>query len=555
MAARLSAAFGIALIVLAGSPRAEPVRIQFEDVAAKSGLTFELRSGATGEFRQPELMLGGVAAIDYNNDGCFDIFFTNGATIPALQKSGSQFSNRLFRNNCDGTFTDVTTKGGVVGNGYSMGVAVGDYDNDGYADIFVTGVYRNTLYRNRHDGSFEDVTAKAHLDRVDPKYGKLWAVSAAWVDVDNDGWLDLLVADYVQWDPQREPTCGSLQHRLYCHPSAYRGSPNLLFRNNHDGTFSDITDASGLAAHIGKGMGVAIADYDGDGRSDIFVANDSVPNFLFHNLGGGKFEEVGLLAGVALNDAGRPVAGMGADFRDFDNDGHPDIMLTAMVNDTYTLFRNTGKAPAFEDYTTHARLGFATRRLTGWGVGLYDFDNDGFKDVFTANSHFAGLDPYLSTAAALSNSVFHNLGNGRFEDESKTAGTDFQAVGLYRGVAFADFDNDGRVDAVVTNINGPVRLFHNTTRNSGHWLALKLTGTRSNRDGIGSAITVTLLNGRKLYNHCSTSVGYASSSEALVRFGLGQDRAVKLVEIRWSDGQTQLLRDVRTDQVLIVREP
>jgi enediyne biosynthesis protein E4 len=563
MAARIPTAHGITLILLLAflalnariSADGAPAQIRFEDIATKAGLRFELRNGAIGEFHQPELMLGGVAVLDYNNDGCMDIFFTNGAAMPSLKKTGPEYSNRLFRNNCDGTFTDVTEKAGVAGEGYSMGVAIGDYDNDGYPDIFVAGVNRNILYHNRGDGTFEDVTEKAHLGGVDPHYGKLWSVSAAWVDVDNDGWLDLVVTNYVQWDPQHEPTCGSPQQPLYCHPDAYHDTPNQLFRNNRDGTFTDVTESSGLGAQLGKGMGVAVADYDGDGLMDIFVANDSVPNFLFHNLGHGKFEEVGLLAGVALDDNGRPVAGMGADFRDLFNDGRPDLMFTAMINDTYPLFRNTGKLPAFEDDTAAAGLAVATRTLTGWGIGLYDFDNDGFKDVFTANSHFPALDRYLGTAAALPNSVFRNRGDGRFEDVSKAAGPDFQLPGQYRGAAFADFDNDGQLDAVVANVNGPARLFHNVTSNAGHWLALKLTGTRSNRDGIGAKVAVTLPSGRKLYNHCTTSVGYASSSEPLVRFGLGKEAVAKLIQIRWPSGRVQELHGVRADQVLKVREP
>jgi hypothetical protein len=542
----------IFLLAAAGGLRAQ---IRFEDIAAKAGVRFELRNGAIGEFHQPELMLGGVAVLDYNNDGCMDIFFTNGAAMPSLKKTGPQYSNRLFRNNCDGTFTDVTEKAGVAGDGYSMGVAVGDYDNDGYPDIYVTGVNRNILYHNRGDGTFEDSTERAHLGGVDPHYGKLWSVSAAWVDVDNDGWLDLVVANYVQWDPKLEPTCGSPQKPLYCAPGAYHGTPVQLFRNNHDGTFTDITASSGLGRQLGKGMGMAIADYDGDGLMDIFVANDSVPNFLFHNLGHGKFEEVGMLAGVALDDNGRPVASMGTDFRDFDNDGRPDLIFTAMRTETYPLFRNTGRSPVFEDYTAHSGLALATRVLTGWGIGLYDFDNDGFKDVFTANAHFPALDEYLGTAAALPNSLFRNQGDGRFEDVSKTAGADFQLAGQYRGVAFADFDNDGRLDAVVSNVNGPARLFHNVTSDAGHWLALKLTGTRSNRDGIGARAEVTLPNGRKLYNHCTTSVGYASSSEPLVRFGLGEQALVKLIQIHWPSGQVQEIHDVKSDQVLKVREP
>jgi hypothetical protein len=555
MATRLSAAQGLTLILLLSAAAADVgAQIRFEDVAAKSGLKFELRNGAIGEFHQPELMLGGVAVLDYNNDGCMDIFFTNGAAMPSLKKTDPQFFNRLFRNNCDGTFTDVTEKAGVAGEGYSMGVAVGDYDNDGYPDIFVAGVNRNVLYHNRGDGTFEDVTEKAHLGGVDPRYGKLWSVSAAWVDIDNDGWLDLVISNYVQWDPKLEPKCGTDKKPLYCHPGAYHDNPNQLFRNNHDGTFTDISESSGLGSHFGKGMGVAVADYDGDGLMDIFVANDSVPNFLFHNLDHGKFEEVGMLAGVALDDNGRPVASMGADFRDFEDDGRPGLIFTAMINDTFPLFRNTGKSPVFEDVTARSGLAAATRALTGWGIGLYDFDNDGFKDVFTANAHFPAIEESLGTEADLPNSLFRHQG-GRFEDVSKSAGSDFQLAGQYRGVAFADFDNDGRLDAVVSNVNGPARLFRNVTANTGHWLALKLTGTRSNRDGIGAKVEITLPDGRKLYNHCTTSVGYASSSEPLVRFGLGKETVAKLIEIHWPSGKVQQLRDVKSDQVLKVHEP
>jgi hypothetical protein len=380
-------------------------------------------------------------------------------------------------------------------------------------------------------------------------------VAAAWVDVDNDGWLDLVVSNYVQWDPKVEPRCGPPDQPLYCDPSAYHDAPPQLFRNNHDGTFTDISKTSGLSAYLGKGMGVAVADYDGDGLMDIFIANDSVPNFLFHNLGGGRFEEVGMLAGVALNDDGRPVASMGADFRDFDNDGRPDLVFTAKFNDTYPVFHNTGTSPPFEDATARARLAAATRAMTGWGVGLFDFDNDGFKDLFTANSHFPALERYLGRGAALPNAVFRNQGDGRFDDVSKTAGADLQNPGQYRGVAFADFDNDGRIDAVVSNVNGPARLFHNVTPDAGHWLALKLTGTRSNRDGIGAAISIALPNGTKIYNHCTTSVGYASSSEPLVRFGLGKQTSASLIQIRWPSGKVQELRDVKADQRLQIREP
>lgn len=530
-------------------------QIRFEDQASKSGLQFELHNGAAGKFHQPELMVGGVAVLDFDNDGCMDIFFANGAAMPSLEKNGPEYFNRLFRNNCDGTFTDVTLKAGVRGEGYSIGVAAADYNNDGFPDLFIAGVNRNILYRNRGDGTFEDVTEKAHLGGVDPRYGKLWSVAAAWVDVDNDGWLDLVVSNYVQWDPAIEPACGSAERPLYCHPKAYHDTPSQLFRNNHDGTFTDITQSSGIGAQFGKGMGVAVADYDGDGLMDIFIANDSVPNFLFHNLGRGKFEEAGMLAGVALNDDGQPVASMGADFRDFDNDGRPDLLVAAMINNTFPLFRNTGSAPAFEDATVRSSLAIATRMLTGWGAGLYDFDNDGFKDIFTADAHFPALESLLGTDPALPNSVFRNQGDGTFKDVSKGAGADFQIAGQHRGVAFADFDNDGRLDAVVSNVNGPARLFHNVTPNAGHWLALKLVGKSSNRDGIGAKVTVSLAGGRKLYNHATTSVGYASSSEPLVRFGLGKEEAAALVRIAWPSGRVQELREVKGDRIFRVNEP
>jgi len=288
---------------------ATQAQIRFEEVAAKAGLTFQLHNGAAGKFHQIELMAGGVAAFDYDGDGCPDLFFTNGAQIPSLKKSTPEYWNRLYRNRCDGTFVDVTAKAGVAGSGYSIAAATADFDNDGHADLFVAGVNGNILYRNRGDGTFEDITAKSGIT------GKTWAVSAGWLDYDNDGWLDLFVSNYVAWDAATEPQCGEPAAPFYCHPNAYRGLPNQLFHNNHDGTFTDVSAATGIAQHVGKGMGVAFADYDGDGFTDIFVANDSVRSFLFHNLGGKKFEEIGIEAGVAFREDGAPIAGMGVDFR------------------------------------------------------------------------------------------------------------------------------------------------------------------------------------------------------------------------------------------------
>ncbi len=528
-------------------------QIRFEDVTRKANLRFELRNGATGDFHQIELMPGGVAALDYNNDGCMDIFFTNGASSPSLKKSSPEFHNRLYRNNCDGTFTDVTDAAGVAGSGYSNGVAAADYDNDGFVDLFVTGVGRNFLYRNRGNGTFEDVTAKAGLTGADRRYGKMWSISAGWFDADNDGYVDLVVTNYVAWNAETEKPCGGDQ-RLYCHPNNYAGRPNQIFRNNGDGTFTDMSESSGIGTAIGKGMGVAFADFNGDGLMDIFIANDSVPNFLFQNLGHFHFREVGLEKGVALPEDGRAIAGMGVDFRDYDNDGKPDLIVTGMVNDSYQLFRNLGSDGLFDDFTAGSGLAAATRRLTGWATGFFDFDNDGWKDLFFADSHFPELGRLLGSAAPLANSVFRNLGNGRFEDVSVKAGYDFQVPGFYRGAAFADFDNDGRVDVVVTAIGSPARLLRNVSQ-AGNWIAFHLRGTKSNRDGLGATLHVTLPSGKSLFNHATTSVGYASSSEPLVRFGLGVESEIAAVEIHWPSGRVQNLAKLRAGQVVEVREP
>jgi hypothetical protein len=522
--------------------------IRFEDVSGKAGLSFRLRNGAAGKFHQIELMAGGLAAFDYDGDGCTDLFFANGAPIPSLHKSGSEFWNRLYRNQCDGTFTDVTEKAGVAGQGYAIGAAAADYDNDGRVDLFVAGVHGDTLYRNRGGGVFEDVTGRAGIS------GGQWAVSAGWFDYDNDGWLDLFVANYVAWDAATEPACGEPDARFYCHPNKYRGLPNQLFHNNRDGTFTDVSEASGIARHTGKGMGVAFADFDGDGFTDVFVANDSVRNFLFRNRGDGSFEEVGIEAGVAFRDDGAPIAGMGVDFRDFDNDGRPDLVESGMINDGFLLFRNLGQRKLFEDAGQRTGLLAGTRQMTGWSLGMYDFDNDGWRDLFFTASHFPALDRYLGRAPALPNHVFRNVDGRKFEDVSEGAGADFRQPGMYHGAAFADFDNDGRVDAAVTTLDGGVRLFRNVSEPAGHWLGIRLRGHKANRQGLGATIRVKLPGGRQLYGEATTAVGYASSSEPLVRFGLGLQDSAELVEVRWPGGKTQTIHDVAADRVVEIAE-
>jgi hypothetical protein len=549
------ASISAVLLCLAASRAAEPPsRIQFEEIAQRAGLDFRLRNSASGSFHQVELMLGGVAVLDFDNDGCMDLFFTNGASLPGLKKTGPEFHNRLYRNDCHATFSDVTAKAVVAGEGYSMAAAAGDYDNDGWTDLFVAGVNVNTLYRNLGDGRFSDVTARAGLTGIDSQGRKPWSVSAGWLDYDNDGRLDLFVSNYVEWNPATEPRCGSVDYRFYCHPNAYKGLPNQLFRNNGDGTFKDVSASAGIGRHTGKGMGIAFADIDGDGFTDIFVANDSVRHFLFRNQGDGTFLETGLEAGVALREDGMPIAGMGADLRDYDNDGRPDLLVSGMVNDGFQLFRNLGRSAAFEETAARTGLTTGTRQLTGWSLGMVDFDNDGWRDLFFSLSHFPALERSLGRDVALSNRVFRSLEGRRFEDVTTGAGSAMQMAAMHHGAAFADFDNDGRIDVVVTTLNGPAKLFRNTTENGGHWLALKLRGVRANRQGLGTVVRVMMPDGRVLSGHATSAVGYGSSSEPLVRFGLGVQSKVDRVEVVWPGGEKQELRDVAADRVIAIEQ-
>jgi hypothetical protein len=525
--------------------------IAFEDIAARSRVRFTLRNSETAEKHQIETMPGGVAVFDYNNDGHPDIYFVNGGTVPGLQKSGPEFRNALYRNNGDGTFKDVTDAAGLAGTGYNMGVAVADFDNDGNEDLFVTGVNHVTLYHNRGNGTFEDVTARAGLE------DKSWSIAAGWFDYDNDGLLDLFIVNYVKWDPAKERFCGDRERniRSYCHPEFYQGLPNILYHNNGNGTFTDVSVASGVAGSVGKGMGVAFADYDHDGKIDVFVANDSVPNFLFHNEGRGKFREAGMEAGVALNDNGKAVSSMGVDFRDYDNDGREDLLITALEGETFPLFRNLGKG-LFEDATHSAKTAAATVASSGWSDAMIDFDNDGFKDLFVAAGDVQNNAEATSARhTEQRNMILVNQGGANFADVSAAVGADFQQQGQHRGAAFGDFDGDGRVDMVVTRLNRPAELFRNVSPPTNHWLALRLTGKRSNRDGIGARIHVISAAGLEQWDRVTTSVGYACSSDRVAHFGLGESPVARLIEIEWPSGTRQVLKNVDGDREFSVTEP
>ena len=526
-------------------PKASLTPIQFRDVALNAGVNFVLHNYPTPQKHMIETMTGGVAAFDYNGDGRTDIFFTNGAELPALQKTSPIYFNRLYRNDGGMKFTDVTEEAGVAGAGYSMGAAAADYDNDGHIDLFVAGVYSNHLYHNLGNGKFEEVTEKAGI-----KSDK-WSVAAGWFDYDNDGYLDLFVVDYAKWAPDYNRFCGDAARnlRVYCHPMYFEGLTNTLYHNRGDGTFEDVSEKSGIAKYQGRGMSIAFADYDSDGFMDVYVTNDNQANFLFHNSGNGTFEEVGLESGAALLDGGKPISSMGADFRDYDNDGLPDVFVTALEGETWPLFRNQGEG-WFQDVTYPSGLGPVSVQRSGWSAGICDFNNDGWKDLFTANSH-ADDNVHLFRVMEYRqpNSVIANLGNGTFRDVTKEAGESFQAPAAHRGSAFADFNNDGRIDVVVSALREPAELWENVSPDDNHWITLKLVGTKSNRDGIGARVRI----GNQV-NHMTTAVGYASSSNFGVHFGLGKTEKIDAIEIKWPGGITQVLKGVKADQILQVRE-
>ena len=531
------------------------VRDAFVDVTQQLGINFQYQASHTSKKYLLETMGPGVALFDYDNDGRLDIYVVNGAplgdptpkgTIP--RKTGPQYWNRLYHQKPDGTFQDVTEKAGLQGIGYGMGVAVGDYDNDGFEDLYVAAYGGNSLYHNNGNGTFTDVTQKAGVAASG------WSTSAAWVDLDGDGFLDLVVLRYLNWDFD-DVWCGEHKagYRAYCHPDYFKPISPVVYHNNKDGTFTEVTEKLGLAKP-GKGLGIAIVDYDRDGHIDFFVANDSMVEFLYHNKGDGTFEDVALVSGVAVDIDGRTFAGMGVDFADYNNDGWPDIVVTDLANQRYALYQNDGDG-LFTYASPVVGIGAMTLSHSGWGVRFFDYDNDGWKDLLIAQGH--DLDtielnyPNLHYREPML--LARNTSRG-FVDVSSQSGSVFRQAWVSRGLAIGDLDNDGRLDAVVTTNDGPVHVLHNETSTRNHWLLLKLVGHKSNRDAIGAEVTLKTNSGQQ-YATVSTAASYLSASDKRVHFGLGEEKAAKEIEIRWPSGTRQTLKDVPADQILQIDEP
>jgi enediyne biosynthesis protein E4 len=547
--------YSSAVLVLGACLFGESQPGKFVDVTPQSGVNFKQEASPTAKKYLLETMGSGVALFDYDNDGRLDIFFGNGArladptpvgTIP--HKDAQKYWDRLFHQKSDGTFEDVTERAGVKGIGYSTGVAVGDYDNDGYEDLYVTGYGRNILYHNNGNGTFTDVSEQAGVA------GSGWSTSAAWVDYDNDGRLDLVVARYMEWNFS-DIYCGERREgfRSYCHPDLFKPVSILLYHNDGNGRFTEVAEKSGAGKPC-KGLGVAIADYDNDGWMDILIANDATPQTLFHNKGNGTFEEVGMVAGMAVDGDGTTFSGMGVDFADYNNDGWPDIVITDLANQRYALFGNAGDG-SFNYATNPSGLGAITLLHSAWGVKFLDYDNDGWKDLFVAQSHV--MDNIERNESHLRYRepplLLHNEKGKKFADVSAQSGEIFQQQWAGRGLAIGDIDNDGKVDVVVTSTDGPAWILRNQTADTNHWISLDLVGAKSNRDGIGARVKIVTDAGEQ-YATVSTAGSYQSASDKRVHFGVGASTSIKLIEITWPSRIVQLLKDTKADQFLTVTE-
>jgi hypothetical protein len=543
-----------ALVVFTATPKGsgapQSSSVIFRDVTQKAGLHFTQNNGAFGKKFLPETLGSGVAFIDYDNDGWPDIFLVNGMDWPGhVQKHTTP---KLYHNNHDGTFTDVTHKAGLDVELYGMGTTIGDYDNDGYDDLFVTALGQSRLFHNNGNGTFTDVTEKAGL--AGPRE---LSTSAAWVDYDKDGHLDLIVGNYVRWTPETDLYCTlDGKNKSYCTPESYKGTSVRLWHNNGNGTFTDVTQKAGLGDPTSKTMGIAVLDYDNDGWPDLLLSNDTQPNKLYRNDGNGSFTEKGVIAGVAFSEDGVARAGMGVDAADYDHSGLASVMITNFSNQMLSLYHNEGKG-LFVDEAPQSSIGRATLLTLGFGCFFFDYDLDGWPDIFIANGH---IDPEIQRVQAnvkyaMPPHLFRNLGKGKFEEVTSLMGPAFNAPRVGRGAAYADFDNNGRLGLLLSTNGGPAYLFRNEPQNkpANRSLRLKLIGTKSNRDGIGAVVRLSTA-GEPQTQMLRSGSSYLSSSELVLTFGLGQHDKAEAIEIRWPSGQVDHMSGVAAGQTIMVTE-
>ena len=543
---------GLALATREAWPESQTaIPVTFVDVARAAGITFEHDNAASPEKFLIETMGSGCGWIDYDQNGLLDLYLVNGAATRAYTPKQPRRC-ALYRNNGDGTFTDVTVTSGVGAEGlFGMGVAVGDFDNDGFPDLFVLGYGRCLLYHNNGDGTFTDVTARAGVDNS----GR-WASSAAWFDFDNDGKLDLVIANYVDWSPDRNFYCGDRGPgmRSYCHPDDFHGQPPTLYHNNGDGTFTDVSKTSGLGQNGGNGLGVVTFDYDNDGWQDIFIANDHMPNFLFHNNRDGTFREIGYPAGVAVSADGEFEAGMGTDAADTTGNGRLDLIVGHLDMQLARIYQNMGDK-TFEDATLRSKISYATYHMSTFGTRFMDYDNDGARDLFMANGHVLdNIERYhAETHYAEPKLMFRNNGRGVFENVSDRLGPDFQAPRVSRGAAVGDYDNDGDLDILVNNNGQPPQLLRNDCTNGNHWLEILLIGTKSNRDGVGARVKLSA-GELTLYDQKKGGMSYQSAQDPRLHFGLGQHPTIDAIEILWPSGAVTSLTNLKSNQIIAVKE-